>query len=156
MHRVDYLSDPTAPKANSIVVATSVYVENDEGRVLLILRTDNGLWAMPGGGMDIGETVLECAFRETREETGVEVVITSLVGIFTNPAHVVAYPDGEVRQQFSICLRARPIGGTPHTSDESRDVRWVPCDELDQLNVDPDTRRRIEYAMRNDQAPHVD
>ena len=103
--------------------------------------------------MDVGETVAECAVRETREETGVEVAITSLVGIFTNPAHVVTYPDGEVRQQFSICLRARPIGGTANTSHESRDIRWVPRDELDQLNVHPDTRRRIEYAMRNDQAP---
>src|SRR5689334_9670999 len=118
MRRVDYLNDPTAPKANSIVVATSVFVEDDAGQILLIRRTDNGLWSLPGGGMEPGETVMGCAVREVKEETGIDVEVTGLVGIFSNPAHVVAYPDGEVRQGFSICVSARPIAGAVCTSDE--------------------------------------
>ena len=112
MRRIDYLNDPTAPKANSIVVATSAYVENDDGRILLIRRTDNGLWSLPGGGMEPGETVIGCAVREVKEETGIDVEVTGLVGIFSNPGHVVAYPDGEVRQGFSICVSARPVAGS--------------------------------------------
>ncbi len=156
MHRVDYLDDPAAPKANSIVIATSVYVEDDQGRILLIHRTDNDLWALPGGGMEVGETVTQCAIRETAEETGIAIEITGLVGIFTNPGHVVAYPDGEVRQQFSICLRARPVGGQTRTSDESSEVEWITRDQLDQLDMHPDSRRRIDQAIAGDPMPYVD
>ena len=156
MKRVDYLNDPTAPKANSIVVATSAYAEDDEGRVLLIRRADNGLWALPGGGMEPGETVTGCAVREVREETGIGIEVTGLVGIFSNPAHVVAYTDGEVRQAFSICLRAQTINGTIRVSDESTAVDWVPRGRIPQLDMHPEIRRRIERAIANDPKPYLD
>lgn len=156
MHRTDHLDDPDAPTANSIVVATSTYVTDGSGRVLMIHRTDNDLWSIPGGGMEIGETVTACAIRETKEETGLDIVITGLVGIFTNPGHVVSYPDGEVRQQFSICLRGRVIDGQIATSDESREVRWISPDEFDGLDIHADIRRRIERAALDDTAPWVD
>jgi ADP-ribose pyrophosphatase YjhB (NUDIX family) len=63
--------------------------------------------ALPGGGQEIGEYIAETAVRETREETGVDIEVTGPVGIYTNPNHVVEFSDGEVRQQFSICFRAR-------------------------------------------------
>ena len=128
--RRDYLHDPSAPHANSIVVATSAYVEGDQGRILLIRRTDSGLWSLPGGRVEPGETVTQGAVREVKEETGVDIAVVGLVGIFTNPAHVVAYQDGEVRQGFSICMRAVPIGGAPQQSDESEEVAWVSPDDF--------------------------
>ncbi|WP_369795974.1 NUDIX domain-containing protein [Actinoplanes sp. N902-109] len=71
--------------------------------MLLVRRSDNGNWALPGGAMDIGETLSETAVRETAEETGIEVVVTGLVGIFTDPRHVILYTsNGEVRQEFSV------------------------------------------------------
>ena len=155
MKRVDYLNDPCAPKANSIVVATSAFIE-DDGRILLIRRADNGLWALPGGGMEPGETVLGCAVREVREETGIAVEVTGLVGIFSNPAHVVAYPDGEVRQAFSICLRGRAINGTIRTSEESTEADWIPRDQLAKLDMHPEIRRRIKRAIANDPEPYLD
>jgi ADP-ribose pyrophosphatase YjhB (NUDIX family) len=156
VHRVDYLNDPNAPSANSIVVATSAYVEDDQQRLLLIRRRDNDLWALPGGGMEVGETVTGCAIRETKEETGLDINVTGVVGIFSNPSHVVAYPDGEVRQQFSICLRAEAVGGTIATSDESSDVSWISRAALDQLNIHPEIRRRIDRGMMDETRPHVD
>jgi ADP-ribose pyrophosphatase YjhB (NUDIX family) len=55
--RIDYLDDPEAPKANSLVPSANVIVVNDQGEILLIRRTDNGNWAVPGGAIDLGESV---------------------------------------------------------------------------------------------------
>ena len=101
MPKRDYYDDPAAPKANSIVVAVTAAVRNPRGELLLIERTDNGLWALPGGAQDLGESVVEAAQREVREETGIDVEITGLSGIYSDPRHVIAYDNGEVRQEFS-------------------------------------------------------
>jgi ADP-ribose pyrophosphatase YjhB (NUDIX family) len=106
MARTDYYDDPNAPVPNSIVPGGSAVVLDDRGRVLLHRRRDSGLWALPGGVMDLGETITEAVAREVCEETGVTVEITGLVGIYSDPRHVIAYSDGEVRQQFNICYRA--------------------------------------------------
>ncbi|MFJ6483956.1 NUDIX hydrolase [Streptomyces sp. NPDC091682] len=143
MARRDYEDDPNAPKANSLVPAASAVVVDEDGRVLLQRRTDNGMWALPGGKMDLGESIGECAIRETFEETGVTVEITGIVGTYTNPGHVFAYSDGEVRQEFSICLLARPTGGTLRTSDESFEVAWFAQDAIDDLPMVPSIRKRI-------------
>ncbi|MFJ7587153.1 NUDIX hydrolase [Streptomyces sp. NPDC097617] len=143
MARRDYEDDPNAPEANSLVPAASAVVVDEGGRVLLQRRTDNGMWALPGGKMDLGESIGECAIRETFEETGVNVEITGIVGTYTNPGHVFAYSDGEVRQEFSICLLARPTGGTLRTSDESFEVAWFAQDAIDDLPMVPSIRKRI-------------
>lgn len=143
MARRDYEDDPDAPEANSLVPAASAVVVDGGGRVLLQRRTDNGMWALPGGKMDLGESIGECAVRETFEETGVTVEITGIVGTYTNPGHVFAYDDGEVRQEFSVCLLARPTGGTLRASDESFEVAWFAQDAIDDLPMVPSIRKRI-------------
>lgn len=155
MARTEYFNDPAAPKPNSIVVAVTVFVVDEADRVLLIRRTDNGLWAIPGGAQDFGEYISETAVRETREESGVEVEVTGIVGLYTNPNHVMAYSDGEVRQQFSICFRARYISGQPTPSDESSAVRWVPLDELDTLPIHPSMRLRIGHGYERRTEPYI-
>ena len=74
--RIDYLDDPAAPKANSVVPSANLIAVNDQGEILLIRRTDNGNWAVPGGGMDLGESIIGTAVRETQEETGITCEIT--------------------------------------------------------------------------------
>jgi ADP-ribose pyrophosphatase YjhB (NUDIX family) len=102
-----------------------VIVVNDQGGILMIRRTDNGNWAVPGGGMDPGESITDAAVRETREETGISCAITGLVGIYTNPRHVILYTsNGEVRQEFSIVFTARPTGGQLRPSSESSEPQW--------------------------------
>lgn len=155
MARIEHFNDPNAPKPNSIVVAVTVFVQDELGRVLLIQRTDNGLWALPGGGQEFGEYIAETAVRETREEAGVEIEVTSVVGIYTNPNHVVEYSDGEVRQQFSICFRGRYVSGRPTPSDESSEVRWVAPEELDDLAIHPSMRLRIDHGFENRQQPYI-
>src|ERR1700754_3368523 len=103
---------PNAPKANSIVPAVTAVVENDNGELLMIERTDNGLWALPGGAQDLEESVIDAVRREVKEETGIDVEVTGLSGIYSDPRHVIAYDDGEVRQEFSLCFYASPTGGS--------------------------------------------
>ncbi|MET9409527.1 NUDIX domain-containing protein [Streptomyces sp. NPDC002935] len=153
--RTDYFNDPAAPKANSIVPAVTAFVVNDAGDVLLEQRSDNGRWGMPGGVQEVGENIAGTVVREVLEETGIHVEVVGLVGIFTDPGHVIAFADGEVRQEFSLCFRARPLGGEIKVSSESFAVRWVPRTELASLDVSPTTRRRLEAGFRNAEVPLI-
>ena len=155
MPKQDYYDDPAAPKANSIVVAVTAAVRNDQGELLLIERTDNGLWALPGGAQDIGESVVQAVQREVLEETGLAVEVTGLSGIYSDPRHVIAYDDGEVRQEFSLCFHARPVGGDLHSSSETHQARWVTLDSLSKLNIHPSMRLRIHYALTQGPGPYL-
>jgi len=132
------------------VPSTTAVVTDPDGRILLIRRRDNDLWALPGGGMDLGESIEETARREVREETGLDVDVTDLIGIYTNPHHVMAYDDGEVRQQFSLCYTTRVLGGELAIDDESTDIRWVAPAELADLPMHPSMRLRIEHYLDRD------
>src|SRR5216683_8011961 len=151
--RIDFHDDPAAPVASVIVPSVNVAVTNDLGELLLIQRTDNDNWALPGGGVDIGESLPPAAIRETREETGVDCEITGLSGIYTDPGHVILYTsNGEVRQEFSVVLTARATGGAPTPSSESSRVRWIAPADLDGYQMDPSMRLRVRhYASRRDQ-----
>ena len=151
----DYYDDPAAPPANSLVVAVTAVVLDEAGRVLMIQRTDNDLWAIPGGAQEIGETSTEAAIREVREETGLDVEVTGLVGIYSDPRHVIAYDDGEIRQEFSICFRARSIGGQLTPSSESKQVHWVEPDHLADLTIHPSVRFRIEHGLQGCSQPYL-
>ncbi|HXL95554.1 MAG TPA: NUDIX domain-containing protein [Streptosporangiaceae bacterium] len=146
--RIDYYDDPDAPQVNSMVPSVNVVVANDAGDVLMIRRTDNGNWAVPGGAIDLGESVTQAAVRETQEESGIECRVTGLVGIYTDPRHIILYTsNGEARQEFSIVLTAVPVGGQPTPSDESSEVRWVPRDDLAGYQVDRSMRLRLEHYL---------
>ena len=117
--RIDYYHSPDAPKANSLVPSVNVVVVNDAGEILLIRGTDNGNWAVPGGAIDLGESVAQGAVRETLEESGIECAITGIVGIYSDPKHVILYTsNGEARQEFSIVLAAQVVSGQPTPSNE--------------------------------------
>lgn len=150
MGRRDYYDDPEAPAANSLVPAASAVVVDDRGRLLLHRRRDNEMWALPGGAMELGESIAGCALREVREETGLDVEITGIVGIYSDPKHVFAYDDGEVRQEFSICLSARIVGGDLASSDESYDVAFVEPEAVAGLEMVDSIRLRItDYLSRD-------
>ena len=124
--------------------SVNVIAVNDEGSILLIRRTDNGIWAVPGGAVDLGESVAQAAVRETLEESGIECAVTGIVGIYSDPRHVILYTsNGEVRQEFSIVLTARALSGRPMPSSESSEVRWVPAAEAAGYAMDPSMRIRI-------------
>jgi ADP-ribose pyrophosphatase YjhB (NUDIX family) len=154
--RIDYYDDPQAPKANSLVPSVNVVVVNNAGEILMIRRTDNDNWAVPGGAIDLGESVAQAAVRETKEESGIDCEITGIVGIYSDPKHVILYTsNGEVRQEFSILLTARPLGGEPTPSDESKEVHWVSSSDALSLTMDRSMRIRINDFLRGDSRPVV-
>jgi len=154
--RIDYYDDPDAPKANSLVPSVNVVATNDAGDILMIRRTDNDNWAVPGGAIDLGESVAQAAVRETREESGIECEITGIIGIYSDPKHVILYTsNGEVRQEFSIVLTARPLSGQPTPSSETSEVRWVPVTEVRDYTMDRSMRLRINDYLERTESPVV-
>jgi ADP-ribose pyrophosphatase YjhB (NUDIX family) len=153
--RIDYVNDANAPRANSVVPSVVAVVQDSMGRVLTIHKTDNGLWALPGGGHEIGESISDTVVREVREETGYDVEVEAITGTYTDPGHVMAYDDGEVRQQFSIAFRAQLVGGEARTSSESSEVVWLSPDEIGVLDMHPSMRMRLQHALEQRDAPYI-
>jgi ADP-ribose pyrophosphatase YjhB (NUDIX family) len=154
--RIDYYDDPHAPEANSLVPSVNVVVVNDAGEILMIRRSDNDNWAVPGGAIDLGESVAQAAVRETREESGIECEITGIIGIYSDPKHVILYTsNGEVRQEFSIVLTARPLSGLPTPSSESSEVRWVSASTVPAYTMDRSMRIRINDYFARKESPVV-
>jgi ADP-ribose pyrophosphatase YjhB (NUDIX family) len=155
MTRIEHYNDPDAPPPNQLIPAASAVVTNDQGRILLARRTDNRLWTIPGGAMEPGESIAQTAVREVKEETGIDVEVVSLVGIYSNPHHVVAYADGEVRQQFSVCFSCRPVGGEPRPSEETSEVEFFTPESLDGLEIHPSIRLRIDHFLEGRSEPYI-
>jgi ADP-ribose pyrophosphatase YjhB (NUDIX family) len=154
--RIDYYDDPSAPKANSLVPSVNVVVINDAGEILMIRRTDNDNWAVPGGAIDLGESVAQAAVRETLEESGIECEITGIVGIYSDPKNVILYTsNGEVRQEFSILLTGRPLSGQPTPSSESSEVRWIAPAEIRDYTMDRSMHIRINDYLDHSRTPVV-
>jgi len=154
--RIDFDHDPDAPTANSLVPSVNVVVANERGELLMIQRSDNDNWALPGGAVDLGESLPQAGVRETLEETGILCEITGLVGTYTDPGHVILYTsNGEARQEFSIVLTGRAVSGSPTASAESLAVRWMPRDEVLSLAMAPSMRMRIEHYLTGTGTPYI-
>ncbi|HWM39944.1 MAG TPA: NUDIX domain-containing protein [Streptomyces sp.] len=155
MTRTEHYDDPNAPQPNSLVVAASAVVADERGRILLHRRTDNDLWALPGGGMEMDDSLPGTAVREVKEETGLDVEITGLVGTYTDPRHVITYSDGEVRRQFNVCFTARVVGGELAISNESKELRFVAPEDVDGLPMHHTQRLRLRHFLERRPTPYL-
>jgi 8-oxo-dGTP pyrophosphatase MutT (NUDIX family) len=139
-----------------MVPSVNVVIENSRGQILMIRRSDNDNWALPGGAIDLGESMVQAAVRETAEETGIACEVTGLVGVYTDPKHVILYTsNNEVRQEFSILLTARETGGTPTPSSESAEVVWVEPGDAEGLTMDPSMRKRLGHYLEQRTTPYL-
>lgn len=144
--RTDYDSDPKAPTANSIKPAAAVAIVDQES-VLMVQRADSGKWTLPGGTLDFGESLPDCAIREMQEETGLRVEITDILGTYTNPNIKIAYSDGEVRQEFTVVFLAKTEDREITIDSESLSYRWVPFAELGTVEMASSQRKRIQDLL---------
>lgn len=147
MRRLEHYRNPAAPEANSIVVAASTFVLDDLGRLLMVRRRDIDWYAIPGSAQKVGETIAATAIRGTREETGVHIKLTGLLGVYSDPGYIIDLRDGEVRQEFSVCFRAGLVGGSLGSGDENTEVQWVERSMLPELIIHPSIRLRIRHGF---------
>jgi len=115
---------------------------DEDQRVLLAHRRDIDWWNLPGGGMEHGETVEEAVRREVREETGIEVEVKYLVGVYSKPQ----------KQEVVLTFDCRATGGVLTATEESRECRYFTPDDL-PVNTLPKHRQRVEDALLN--LPHA-
>jgi len=142
--RKDYIDDPYAPKPNSIHPAAAVAITNRENEILLIRRQDSGNWSLPGGTQNLGENLATCAIREVFEETGLEVKIIDIIGIYTNPKTVIEYSDGEVRQEFLILFLGSIQKGTLKLDTiESSEYCWIKLSKSISLQMTEPQKQRL-------------
>ena len=141
-----------APRASAIIF--------DEARekVLLTRRADNGRWCLPGGGMEPGESAAETCVRETLEETGLEVRVTKLVGIYTTPDIIIEYADGNRIQPVAFSFEAEITGGELGLSDETTEFGYFAIEGpggLNGLDLMEHHLQRILDAAENREGPFV-
>lgn len=145
--REDFRHQENMPVANSVKPAAAVAVL-DNGRVLMLKRKDNGKWTLPGGTLELDESLADCAVREINEECGLRVTITDILGTYTDPDIRIAYSDGEVRREFTIVY----IGTVQNTNvvldEESAAFQWVPLEQVQELPMAESQRERILDLMK--------
>lgn len=155
MSRKDYYNCELAPEVNSIVAAASAVLTNQNGDILLHKRRDNSQWSLVGGAMEYGESISQTILREIKEETGYVAHIDKLIGIYSNPRHVIAYSNGEVRQQFSICFHCVIDSGKKAISDESIELQFFTRTQIEILDMHESQKIRIKDYYENEEKAFI-
>jgi 8-oxo-dGTP pyrophosphatase MutT (NUDIX family) len=140
----------------AVRLGVTAAILDPSGRLLLTRRADNGEWCMPGGAVDPGESLAEACAREVREEIGVEARITRLLGTYSSPDIVAAYPDGNRAQIVAAVFRAEIVSGAPAVSDEVTEVGWFARDQVATLAVIATQRHCIADVFTDPAAPFFD
>jgi ADP-ribose pyrophosphatase YjhB (NUDIX family) len=128
---------------------------SDRQKILLTRRADNGTWCLPSGGMEPGESISETCQREVREETGLNVRVTRLIGVYSSPDRLVVYPDGNHFQLVGISFESEIEGGELVTSDETTDFGYFTLEEAKALEVMEHHRERIRDAFKDSREPFI-
>jgi 8-oxo-dGTP pyrophosphatase MutT (NUDIX family) len=145
---------PTLPKV--IRPGTCAAVFNERGEILLQKRADNGFWSMPGGAIDPGESVEQGALREVWEETGLQVRVVRLVGVYSDPRNymITHYPGGDIVHNVSLCFVCEWVSGTLRISDESTDMGYFPVEALPEPMM-PSHLIRLQDVLAQQREPFI-
>jgi ADP-ribose pyrophosphatase YjhB (NUDIX family) len=157
----EYYQDPEAPSAHDVLPAVFAAVRAETGEILLVRRIDDGYWELPGGRIEVGETVTQALVREVAEESGITIEPTGIAGVYSDPSHVLVDPDDTIHQQLAICFHAVPTANTPAQHPrpdgiETSAAAWFSTTAARELTMHPAMRLRINDAVSTPQRPHVD
>jgi 8-oxo-dGTP pyrophosphatase MutT (NUDIX family) len=125
----------TVDAHTQVKAGVMVLIRDSEGRILMEQRSDCGLWGLPGGKIEPGESVAEAAIREVQEETGLSVRVIRLLGFYSEPeGRIVLYPNApHTFHLVDVFLEAAIVSGNLTLSAESRELRFVAPHELPQI-----------------------
>lgn len=126
-----------------LMVGAGIFVLDEQDRVLLMKRSDNGCWGFPGGSTEPGEVVEEAAKRETFEEANITVREMSLYGVFSGPELYYKYPNGDEVYNVTIMFLSRDWDGEVRLNHEHTEWGWFSADEIPE-NVSPPIRPIME------------
>lgn len=130
---MEIITGPRIGREGPVRLTVGCVLFDEQGRVLLMKRRDNGYWALPGGGVEPGESVTEALVREVEEETGLRVRPVQLIGVYSSPDVLLRYADGHRCQPVSLTFRCALEGGAPRETEEATAVAWFPVDALPEL-----------------------
>ncbi|MFG6494765.1 NUDIX hydrolase [Fictibacillus sp. UD] len=134
------------------IVAVGGLVEDDKGNILLVKTHHNG-WVFPGGQVEAGENLMDALVREVKEESGIDVTVSHLTGVYSNTAQY-KWHDGvtDIPTKVMFDFVCKPVGGELGVSDETTDSRWVAKDEvLDMLTGEAYHTRYLDYLNKEGQ-----
>jgi len=126
---------------------SAILFDESRQKVLLTRRVDNGLWCLPGGGMEAGESVEECCIREVFEETGLQVRVKRLIGIYSNPDQLVIYPDGNMAHFVVMNFEVEAVGGELGLSNETSEVGYFTLAEMESMPIHDRHAERVADAL---------
>jgi ADP-ribose pyrophosphatase YjhB (NUDIX family) len=112
-------------------------------KVLLLQRTDDGKWAVPGGAMVAGESLSEACEREVFEETGLKVRVKRLLSVYTSPHRLLTYPDGNKWQPVNLHFEVEIVNGNLIVNEEASSFGFYSFAETDGLNMHGMDRMRV-------------
>jgi 8-oxo-dGTP pyrophosphatase MutT (NUDIX family) len=138
--------EPDVERALGVRPSVSALIFDRRGRLLLQQRSDGGQWGLPGGSVEIGESLTEAVVREVREETGLTVSVRRLVGVYSEPSlQVVRYPSGHVWHYVNVCFECVARRGELTTCDETLALQYFAPGRLPGTLL-PNHRVRIRDA----------
>jgi 8-oxo-dGTP pyrophosphatase MutT (NUDIX family) len=145
--RTEILYGERLGKQGKLRLGCSAVIFDERKRALLTRRADNGLWCLPGGKMESGESAAEACEREVWEETGLRVRVKRLIGVYSNPDQLVIYPDG--RQAFFVVLsfEAEIIGGELGLSNETTETGYFSLEEIEVMPIHGRHNQRVADAL---------
>ncbi len=128
----DSTGAPLAKRPERLGVAANGFIRDKIGKILLQQRADNGFWGMPGGQVELGESVEQSVMREVYEETGLEVRVERLIGIYSEPGGYpfMRYPNGTIVHYVTHVFICEPIAGALRLSSESTNIGYFAADAL--------------------------
>ncbi len=129
------------------IVAVGGIVENEQGEILLV-KTFRGGWVFPGGQVEVGENLIDALIREIKEESGIDVVVFHLIGVYSNTGVHAGYNGvKEIPTKVMLDYVCKPVGGELGTSDETSESCWVAKDKVLDMITTPAIRVRYQAYL---------
>lgn len=129
------------------IVAAGGFVENNQDEILLVKDHRNG-WVFPGGQVEVGENLMDGLIREIKEESGIDVLVSHLIGIYSNTSTYEGYNGVKTVPTKVMCdFVCKRVGGELSTSDETSESLWVKKNEVLEMISAPALRARYQAYL---------